>query len=298
MVGSATRTAGYGETMRVLAFLDGTFADPDQAHIRIDDLGLMRGDGIFETILVTNGVPRELDAHLDRFARSAAKMDMAPPDREAWERVIGLVIDNWPREVELALKIVLTRGIDGDPDEKPTAFAYGTDIAESTRKARRDGIGVATLNRGFEVDLMERAPWLLLGAKTLSYSVNMAAQREARRRGAEDVIFTSTEGYVLEGPTSNVVLARGGTLYTPPPANGILPGTTQGDVFRAAERAGWKTEVAQLKTEELGSGDALMLASSVRKLTRVHTLDDVRLADDPAVSIHAELAAAYDAQYE
>ncbi|GAA1241890.1 aminodeoxychorismate lyase [Prauserella halophila] len=284
--------------MRVLAFLDGTFADPDQAHIRIDDLGLMRGDGIFETILVTNGVPRELDAHLDRFARSAAKMDMAPPDREAWERVIGLVIDNWPREVELALKIVLTRGIDGDPDEKPTAFAYGTDIAESTRKARRDGIGVATLNRGFEVDLMERAPWLLLGAKTLSYSVNMAAQREARRRGAEDVIFTSTEGYVLEGPTSNVVLARGGTLYTPPPANGILPGTTQGDVFRAAERAGWKTEVAQLKTEELGSGDALMLASSVRKLTRVHTLDDVRLADDPAVSIHAELAAAYDAQYE
>lgn len=284
--------------MRVLAFLDGTFADPDQAHIRIDDLGLMRGDGIFETILVTGGVPRELDAHLDRFARSAAKMDMAPPDRAAWERVIGLVIDNWPRGEELALKIVLTRGIDGDPDEKPTAFAYGTDIAESTKKARREGIGVAMLNRGFEADLMERAPWLLLGAKTLSYSVNMAAQREARRRGAEDVIFTSIEGYVLEGPTSNVILARGGTLYTPPPANGILPGTTQGDVFRAARRAGWETEVAQLKTEELGEGDALMLASSVRKLTRVHTLDGVRLADDPAVRIHAELARAYDAQYE
>ncbi|GAA1194980.1 aminodeoxychorismate lyase [Prauserella alba] len=284
--------------MRVLAFLDGTFADPDQAHIRVDDLGLVRGDGIFETILVTNGVPRELDAHLDRFARSAAKMDMVPPDREAWERVIRLVIDNWPADVELALKIVLTRGVDGDPDEKPTAFAYGTDIAESTKKARRDGIGVVTLNRGFEADLMERAPWLLLGAKTLSYSVNMAALREARRRGAEDVIFTSTEGYVLEGPTSNVVLARGGTLYTPPPTNGILPGTTQGDVFRAAERAGWKTEVTQLKVDELAGGDALMLASSVRKLTRVHTLDDVRLADDPAVAIHAELATAYDAQYE
>lgn len=284
--------------MRVLAFLDGTFADPDQAHIRVDDLGLMRGDGIFETILVTNGVPRELDAHLDRFARSAAKMDMIPPDREAWERVISLVIDNWPRDVELALKIVLTRGIDGDPEEKPTAFAYGTDIAESTRKARRDGIGVVTLDRGFEADLMERAPWLLLGAKTLSYSVNMAAQREARRRGAEDVIFTSTEGYVLEGPTSNVIVARGGTLYTPPPANGILPGTTQGDVFRAAERGGWRTEVKQLKVDELGGGDALMLASSVRKLTRVHTLDDVRLADDPATAIHAELAKAYDAQYE
>ncbi|KMS90608.1 aminodeoxychorismate lyase [Prauserella rugosa] len=282
--------------MRVLAFLDGTFADPDQAHIRVDDLGLIRGDGIFETILVTNGVPRELDAHLDRFARSAAKLDMAEPDRAAWERVIQQVIEAWPPEEELALKIVLTRGVEGDPEEKPTAFAYGMSIPESTKRARRDGIAVVTLNRGFEADLMERAPWLLLGAKTLSYSVNMSAQREARRRGAEDVIFTSTEGYVLEGPTSNVVLARGKTLYTPPPTNGILPGTTQGDVFRAAERAGWKTEVTQLKADELTEGDALMLASSVRKLTRVHTLDGTALPDS-SVAIHAELAEAYDAQY-
>lgn len=283
--------------MRVLAFLDGTFADPDQPHIRVDDLGLVRGDGIFETILVTGGVPRELDAHLDRFARSAAKLDMPEPDRPAWERLIAQVVDAWPADRELALKIVLTRGLDSDPDAAPTAFAYGTEIPESTKKARRDGIAVVTLNRGFEADLMERAPWLLLGAKTLSYSVNMSAQREARRRGADDVVFTSTEGYVLEGPTSNVVLARGGTLYTPPPANGILPGTTQGDVFRAAERAGWKTEVTQLKADELTEGDALMLASSVRKLTRVHTLDGVGLPEDPATAIHAELAEAYDAQY-
>ncbi|OLT38641.1 4-amino-4-deoxychorismate lyase [Saccharomonospora sp. CUA-673] len=282
--------------MRLLAFLDGTFADPDQAHIRVDDLGLVRGDGIFETILVTNGVPRELDAHLDRFARSAAKLDMAEPDRAAWERVIQQVIDAWPAEEELALKIVLTRGVEGDPDERPTAFAYGMGIAESTKRARREGISVVTLNRGFESDLMERAPWLLLGAKSLSYSVNMAAQREAHRRGADDVIFTSIDGYVLEGPTSNVILARGKTLYTPPPANGILPGTTQGDVFRAAEKLGWKTEVAQLKADELGEGDALMLASSIRKLTRVHTLDGTRLAGD-SEAIHADLAKAYDAQY-
>src|ERR1044072_1066192 len=45
--------------MRVLAFLDGTLADPDAPHIRVDDLGLMRGDGIFETILVVDGRPRE-----------------------------------------------------------------------------------------------------------------------------------------------------------------------------------------------------------------------------------------------
>ena len=50
-------------------------------------------------------------------------------------------------------------------------------------------------------------PWLLAGAKTLSYAVNMAALRHAERHGAGDVIFVSSDGYVLEGPRSTVVIA-------------------------------------------------------------------------------------------
>ena len=50
-------------------------------------------------------------------------------------------------------------------------------------------------------------PWLLAGAKTLSYAVNMAALRHAERQGAGDVIFISSEGNVLEGPRSTVVIA-------------------------------------------------------------------------------------------
>ena len=57
--------------MRVLVFLDGTVTDPGQAQIRVDDLGLLRGDGVFETILVTDGQARELRPHLRRLARSS-----------------------------------------------------------------------------------------------------------------------------------------------------------------------------------------------------------------------------------
>ena len=53
-------------------------------------------------------------------------------------------------------------------------------------------------------------PWLLAGAKTLSYAVNMAALRDAARRGAGDVIFVSSDGYMLEGPRSTVVIATDG----------------------------------------------------------------------------------------
>lgn len=281
--------------MRVLVFLDGTLADPDAPQVRIDDLGLMRGDGVFETILVTNGTARELRPHLDRLARSAAMLDLPEPDDEAWQRAVQTVIDNWRGEPEFTVKLVYTRGPESDPSGTPTSFALGLGIAEKIIQARQEGLAVITLERGIEPDLAERAPWLLLGAKSLSYAVNMAAGREAARRGTGDVVFTATDGTVLEGPTSNVVVARGRTLFTPPATIGILPGTTQAAVFRAAEQMGWSTKIEPLRKEDLHTADGVFLASSVRKLTRVHTLDGERLADSSA--IHRELADAYDALY-
>jgi 4-amino-4-deoxychorismate lyase len=207
--------------MRVLVMLDGTVADPDQPRLRVDDLGLIRGDGVFETILVVDGKPRELGPHLDRLARSAAMLDLPAPDRDAWTRCVDAVLARWT-EPECALKLVYTRGIEGG-DGTPTGFALGMEIAAKTRRQRAEGIAAITLDRGIEPGVAERAPWLLLGAKSLSYAVNMAAGREAARRGADDVIFTEAGGHILEGPTSTVVVAQGHTLRTPPRPSASCP---------------------------------------------------------------------------
>ncbi len=285
----------YGGRMRVLAFLDGTLGDPAQPYVRVDNTGVLRGDGVFETVLVVDGKPRELGPHLDRLARSAALLDLPEPDLEAWERAVQTVIDNWRGPSEIAVKLVYTRGAEGDPDVEPLCYALGMEIDEKIKRARAEGIAAVTLDRGFGPDIAERAPWLLLGAKTLSYAVNMAALREAERRGAQDVIFTATDGSVLEGPTSTVLMAKGRTLYTPPPNIGILPGTTQRSVFRAAQKAGWTVKSEPISADELVSADGVFLASSVRKVTRVHTLNGKPLADSR--DIHAELCEAYEAQY-
>lgn len=285
----------YRDLMRVLAFLDGTLANPEEPHLRVDDLGLLRGDGVFETVLVAGGEPRELRPHLDRLARSAALLDLPEPDDEAWQRASRLVLDNWTAEGEFALKLVYTRGVEGDPAVPPTAFAMGLPIDKKVFRARAEGVAAMTLDRGIDPGLAERAPWLLLGAKSLSYAINMAATREAARRGANDVIFIATDGSVLEGPTSNVIIARDRTLYTPPATIGILPGTTQAAVFRGAERIGWRTKIEPLSRADLTDNDGLFLASSVRKLTRVHTLDGQQLHD--ASKLHAELTQAYEDLY-
>ena len=62
-------------------------------------------------------------------------------------------------------------------------------IADRITSARRDGVAAVTLPRELPSAGVEAMPWLLAGAKTLSYAVNMAALRHAGREGAGDVIF-------------------------------------------------------------------------------------------------------------
>lgn len=271
-------------TDRIVALLDGTLLDPDAPLLRADDLGVLRGDGIFETVLVVDGEPLELDAHLARLARSARMLDLPEPDAGAWRACAAAVAAAWTGGPEMVLKLVVTRGVEGRGVEgragAPTAFATGGPVAAAVLAQRRDGIAVVTLARGFAPDLAAAAPWLLIGAKTLSYGVNMAALRHAASVGADDVVFTATDGSVLEGPTSTVVVAHGRLLRTPPVEAGVLPGTTQGALFRAAPGAGWTVRVEPLAVADLRSADGLWLASSVRLLTRVHTLDGVPLAPE------------------
>lgn len=282
--------------MRVLALLDGTLADVEQPLLRADDLGVTRGDGVFETILVVRRRPRELGAHLDRMHRSADMMGMVLPDRDAWHRAVDAAIGGWPwdTEPEMALKLVCTRGVDGG-DGTPTAYALAQSLSAEMLRKRERGVSVALLERGFEPELKERAPWLLLSAKTLSYAVNMAALREAEARGVEEVVFTATDGTVLEGPTSNVVIAKGDTLLTTPPTSGVLPGTTQGALFRAAEQSGWRTRVENFPSEELFTADGVWLASSIRLVTQVHTIDSTPVTADP--DLHREITKLYESQY-
>ncbi|MGH3915654.1 MAG: aminodeoxychorismate lyase [Pseudonocardiaceae bacterium] len=268
---------------RVVALLGEGLVDPDAPLLRADDLGVLRGDGVFETILVVDGVALELDAHLARLARSAALLDLPSPDLPSWRSCAQIVIDAWNGGPEMVLKLILTRGVEGSG--LLTGYAMGAQVSSTVLAQRRDGIAVVTLTRGTASGLAAQAPWLLLGAKTLSYAMNMAAVRHAERLGAQDVVFTAAPGAepaagsVLEGPTSTVVIARDNCLYTPPAELGILPGTTQAALFRAAASAGWSTRIQPLQVSDLLAADGVWLCSSVRLVTRVHTLDGHPLPD-------------------
>ncbi len=263
---------------RVLVTLDGEVRDADAPLLHADDFGVLRGDGVFETLLVRGGKARAVELHLARLASSASAADLPAPELDDWRLAIDLAVEQWGDEREGALRLVYTRG--REVGNEPTAFLLVTPVAERVETARRDGVSVVSLERGYSVDLAQKAPWQLLGAKTLSYSTNMAALRHAESVGADDVIYTSSEGHVLEGPRSTVVIARGRTLFTTPPELGILPGTTQQALFDAAGEHDFTVRYEALRPADLIVADGVWLLSSVALAARVHTLDGHSLATE------------------
>jgi 4-amino-4-deoxychorismate lyase len=264
---------------RVAVWRDGAaVAVPaDEPVVTAFDQGLGRGDGVFESVAVTGAVTPYLDPHLVRLAQSAALLDLADPGPPVWCALVDAVLADWPADVEGVCRLFLTRGLgEGFP---PTAIALLAAVPAETVRQRTEGVAVVSLGLGVPADFRSSAPWLLGGAKTLSYAVNMAALRHAHAVGADDVVLTSLEGRLLEGPTSTVVWAADGTLHTPPLETGILPGTTVARLFEQAANDGWPTAWTHGTVEDLHAADAVWLLSGVRSAAVVHTLDGVPRAD-------------------
>jgi len=264
---------------RVAVWRDGAaVAVPaDEPVVTAFDQGLGRGDGVFESVAVLRGGTPYIEAHLARMANSAALLDLADPGQAVWRALVDAVLADWPAEVEGVCRLFLTRGLgEGLP---VTALALLAPVPAETVRQRTEGVSVVSLGLGVPTDFRAQAPWLLGGAKTLSYAVNMAALRHAHSVGADDVLFTGLDGSLLEGPTSTVVWAADGALHTPPLDTGILPGTTVTRLFQRAEADGWPTTPSPGTVADLHAADAVWLLSGVRLAAVVHTLDGVPRGD-------------------
>lgn len=218
------------------------------------------GDGVFETVHLRPAGPWLLDEHLDRLASSAALLDLPLPPRAS---LVEQVAAAGSTDTEAALRIICTRS---------STLVTVSPIPPGTLRERHAGIRLVTAGLGFAIG--GRPPWSLSGAKTLSYAPNFAARRWARSRGADDLLWLSSEGYALEAPTASLVWLAGDELGTVPPAEtGILPGTTAAALLNQAPALGLHPTHRMITRTELHETDAIWLTSALRGPAFATTLD-------------------------
>jgi 4-amino-4-deoxychorismate lyase len=255
---------------RVQLLGDATALPATTPILRGDDLGVLRGESVFETLRIVAGRPAYLEAHLARLAVSADRLNLELPG--GWE---ALALEASNGVADGVLRLVYTRGGVG--------YALVTDVPTESVRARVEGLSVLTLTLGVTADARSAAPWLLGGVKSTSYAVNMASQRAAQALGADDAIWLSSDGWVLEAPTSTVVIVLAGDLVTPPVTTGILPGTTLAavrDLLPVPERP--------ISVAELAQSEEVMLLGSIRGVAPVVRLDGRELGIGPVTRALSE----------
>jgi len=259
-------------SLLALAVTGRGLVDPTAPVLRADDEALLRGRAAFETVRVYGGRPFRLSAHLDRLAASAASLDLPTVDRAELERLASLVLED---AEDAVLRFVWTPGpVDGGP---PTGLALLSRIPAWVEEVRARGATAVSL-----LGVRATTPWLLPGVKSTSYAVNMAAEAEAKRRGADEAIFVDADGLVLEGTVTNVWWRRGSTLFTPELELGILAGVTRAALVELAPGYGYRIEEGTFRLDDVLGADEAFTSSSVREVMPLVEIDGHPLARGPA----------------
>lgn len=244
--------------------------DPDEPVLHADDEAILRGRAAFETLRVYAGRPFRLEDHLTRLAASAERIGLPPMSASAFRELAGGALAAAGTR-DAVLRLLWTGGRAG---VAPVGLALVSALGDEWDVVRARGTRLVSL-LGIKAD----APWLLGGVKSTSYAVNMAAEAEAKRRGADDAVFVDADAVVLEGPVTNVWWRRGDVLSTPSLDLGILAGVTRATVLDAAPALGYRVEEGAFPLARLAAAEEAFTSSSVREILPVVELDGVPVGD-------------------
>ena len=252
--------------------------EPSDGLVPVTDSSVLRGDGCFEVLKTYNGKPFALEAHLDRLAISAARLDIDLPSRGDISRWITQTAESLG---DCAVRVVVTRGSSVPGVDDPSrVIVFGHELSSYTGPARLGPVSAPWHSAGVE--------WDLAGAKLLSYAPNLAATRRAQKDGFEDALLITMDGLVLEGPTFSIAWVVGDVLETPGLELGILDSITRRVVLDAARDLGLEVVEGIWELERISEATEAIAMSTIREVQSVTEIGELNLSEGPVTKRLAE----------
>ena len=205
-----------------LGWINGQWGVFKDLKVPMNDRGLNFADGIFETILILNGIPQLLDEHLNRWEKSADILEMNSPPSKEW--MISLIQDGINQSqlnnFNGVIRINWTRG---------ELQQRGIDVSQTSR--HNFWLEIDSYNPNFEIistmisQTERRNSFSRLSyCKTFSYIQGIQARLEANNAGFNDALLLNSHGELCCSTTSNILVKRKNNWLTPRSSSGCLPG--------------------------------------------------------------------------
>jgi aminodeoxychorismate lyase len=263
----------------VTVFLNGQFVPEEQALVSAFDRGFLYGDGLFETMRVFNGRVFRWDQHLARLQRGLEFLRLAfsvrPTElRKTADRLICM--NQLPNSL---LRLTISRGV-GKRGYSPVGADTPT-IVMSAHPApeppAQNGWNVITST------IRLPAGQSLAAFKTCSKLPQVLARMEADAAGADEALLLNTDGFLVEGASSNLFWVQGNQLLTPPLPVGILAGVTRAVLLEICDEQRIPTQESALSPEEFMNSQGALVSLSSYGLVPICSLDGKRLPVSPII---------------
>lgn len=210
-------------------------------------------DGVFETILIFEDRPVELEAHLARLAASVRALYGEDPPQTR-ELVLSRARGGWLGRMRLTVEPMFRGGLDASvvvaPFDPNNVFPTGDFTTELKALAVDRGYGA---HKWADRDLLSRA--------------------EAAAGPGAVPLLVGADGTVLEASRANLFIVREGALLTPPLDGEILPGVARGGVLEVAAEYGFEVAERAFDLNALRGADEVFLTGSLRGVEPVRSID-------------------------
>ena len=255
--------------------INGEVFTESDARVSVFDRGFLYGDSAFEVLRTYDGVPFAETPHLERLARSCERLlipfPVTVPELSDEIRQTLAAADN----SESYVRVIITRGVgplgyDPMTARNPTRVIICAPLTPQPEKLYSEGVPVYCLRAARPVDDPRTA-----GTKASNYLTSLLAVHESRQKGGYEAVLLGPSGEILEGATSNIFVAKGGRLRTPPLSSGILAGITRAQVMKVAASEGVEVLEETLFPKDLYRAEEVFLTSTLREMIPIVRVDDV-----------------------
>jgi len=251
--------------MSGVVYLNDNYVAENEAKVSVFDRGFLFADGVYEVIPVYNGKILFLKEHLARLQKNLDLINIKYLINFLdWQNICNKLITN--NGLDRPLYIQITRGNenrrnhDYSDDIKPTIVAYSLPPITLGNCLTAKSINVMTFpdNR-----------WNHCDVKSIALLGNILLRQIGKKNGCDEVLLTRSNGFIVEGTTSNYFIVKNNKVITPPLSSDLLPGITRQIIIELCKSNNIDFAQENILLEDILNCDEIWLSSSTKELTSV-----------------------------
>ena len=273
----------------MVVFINGKFVPEERAVVSVFDRSFLYGDGLFETIRIFNGQPFCWQQHLERLQRGSKFLKIKLPCASKRLRAFADRLVGRNKMPDSLLRLTLSRGVG--------MRGY------SLQNANQPTL-VMTLHPAPKMDLKNPPRWKLMTSsfqlpaneplaqfKTCNKLPQILARAEADATGADEALLLNTDGFVVEGASSNLFWIEREVAFTPALAAGILAGVTRATVLEICRKLKISVREKNVRPKDLVRADGICLSLSSFGIVEAKSLNRNKIKQSPLTK---QIACAYN----